>query len=991
MSSCDSSTHECAHCSVRGADPTCAVCGGPGKLSCGKCRAVSYCGPECQRAAWPAHKSECAAAATRAGGRSASAPGAPRDSSLKVRLRRDITSAVMLLGSRKALEQAAGACALDDIAGAVVASDDPAARSTFRAAMLSSGGIPALVRILGPRHSEEAQSATAYVLYVLSATADDNTALLDAGAVPRLIALLIKPPSDDVTQQVLATLSNFCGDHKTAVAIAIAEGGGAIPALTRLLAQQPHPRGAIRMLAARTLGRLVRTDVIATAIREAGAIPPLISLLSAPPGSGELEEALNALLNLAQDGASATAIVSASGAIPQLLSLLTSGSIHVQACAMDVLWRSCRNAEESANCADKIAAAIPIISKLLASPATGVQRNAAGLISALIMQCNSTEVATATAGGALPHLVALLRSPSIEVVQVVLGALLELNARDDLPDVSLAMVAAGAVPLLATLIDSPSYHIQMQAMRTLVGLDENDAVAGVVAKFVPRWVAQLMSTSTDSAVLGQALCMISLASEYASSQGACVIAEAGGVLPLCALITSPDEYLQSVAANALRKLLVRDEIAAVVAAAGAIPAFIALLKSASTATQVAAADALSELSRALEFGAVAIVEAGGATPLCDLLASSSAAVQSHAVRCLSNMIGILTLSEDIAAALCAAGAVPRLLNEIVHKSPWAHLACQAMSVIFTMSCLQRGRQAIVDAGAIPLLIPLLGSKDGDMPTYSVSALLNMSAHSAAALHAIAAAAADSHPAFGALLASTRVEIQVPAMRLLLALSECEECTAGLAAAGVIPRLVDLLRSQILPLRADATATLSNLSCDEASERLITSSGGIAPLCALLSSASVSVQEDAASTLRNLVKCASGAAAVAAADAIPQLVRMLRAHNVGVQVEAIGTLHHMSKHEGPALVAAGAIPAMVQMLRSPFLDAHLLAVATLSDLSANPDNSAAIASAEGVQLLTKLLTSASVHVREHAATTLRNMQAAASAPLESLKKHGDCAA
>jgi MYND finger len=40
----------------------CAVCGANSRSRCSRCHGEMYCGPQCQRAAWPAHKAACAAA-----------------------------------------------------------------------------------------------------------------------------------------------------------------------------------------------------------------------------------------------------------------------------------------------------------------------------------------------------------------------------------------------------------------------------------------------------------------------------------------------------------------------------------------------------------------------------------------------------------------------------------------------------------------------------------------------------------------------------------------------------------------------------------------------------------------------------------------------------------------------------------------------------------------------------------------------------------------
>ena len=64
-----------------GAPSLCATCGGPGSLKCGRCKAVSYCGPDCQRADWKregGHKGACVpVVAAGGGGRAASLAALP--------------------------------------------------------------------------------------------------------------------------------------------------------------------------------------------------------------------------------------------------------------------------------------------------------------------------------------------------------------------------------------------------------------------------------------------------------------------------------------------------------------------------------------------------------------------------------------------------------------------------------------------------------------------------------------------------------------------------------------------------------------------------------------------------------------------------------------------------------------------------------------------------------------------------------------------------
>ena len=214
---------------------------------------------------------------------------------------------------------------------------------------------------------------------------------------------------------------------------------------------------------------------------------------------------------------------------------------------------------------------------------------------------------TIAAAGAVPPLIALLASSSVEVQRAAAGALCNLagNSTNAGPtciimrrtfaccagEVETQIAASGAIAPLIALLASPSSEIQLAAAWALRNLAENGAPCNAChgGLFVlPRVVAHEHRVSS-----------------CAADQNKILIELAGAVPPLVSLLKSPSVALQRPAAEALNALassgvcahadassmLVRlvlsnnntlphaDTVKISIAAAGAVPPIIAMLSS----------------------------------------------------------------------------------------------------------------------------------------------------------------------------------------------------------------------------------------------------------------------------------------------------------------------------------------------------------------------------------------------------------------------------
>ncbi|KAG1668666.1 hypothetical protein FOA52_001274 [Chlamydomonas sp. UWO 241] len=185
-----------------------------------------------------------------------------------------------------------------------------------------------------------------------------------------------------------------------------------------------------------------------------------------------------------------------------------------------------------------------------------------------------------------------------------------------------------------------------------------------------------------------------------------------------------------------------------------------------------------------------------------------------------------------------------------------------------------------------------------------------------------------------------------------------ENQAAIAAAGAIPHLVQLLCSGPEAVKVQATGALTNLAINNADNQgLIADAGAIPGLVLLLGpDSSADVQETEAGALANLT---IGHAGQQAAMAIPHLVLLLGPDSsADVQEAAAGALANLANLAGhqDVIAAAGAIPRLVLLLQpgTP-ADAQVAAMRALITMAADlAENQAAIINAGAIPLVVELL-------------------------------------
>ena len=369
-----------------------------------------------------------------------------------------------------------------------------------------------------------------------------QSAVAAAGGIPLLVRGLVSRRGGCAGQTlgayILQLLAVFNPDIRRAIAAA---GGTEI--LTELLSS---PDAGVRERAAGVLAQMNEGDVDEKIVPES-VVRPMVAGLLSPTVTLGIQEQVVAFLHAKSSGGRANAatnrlLIAAAGAVPPLVSLLSSPSIWVQKYSANTLWNL--SVEEKNKGTVAVAGAIPPLIALLDSLDEGVQRGAAGALWNLsTSHKHGSDIA---ASGGIPALVALLRSTASpgHAQELAVQAIWSLSLVDGNLE---PIVVAGAIPHLVALLASPPHsEAASGALMSLSTCAEYKA-AIVCAGAIPHLLALLASSSTD----GQYRSALTLYSLSLDEDIKTKLVAAGAVPPLILLLDSPSVEVQQAAAGAL--------------------------------------------------------------------------------------------------------------------------------------------------------------------------------------------------------------------------------------------------------------------------------------------------------------------------------------------------------------------------------------------------------------------------------------------------------
>ena len=475
-----------------------------------------------------------------------------------------------------------------------------------RNSIVDAGGIEPLLSLLegsSSRAKENSVSAISKLAYKSKAI---QSAISKAGGIPLLANVLISSSTNvkDMMQQatlcsLAASAVSQLAEGNKEIAVAIADAGAVTPLVTMLASSSAE-------LQANAAGALAQLSHNSTenqaAVARTGAIAPLCTLVR--EGTPEVkEQSAAALWSLSHENNPNKATVAKLGGIEPLVTLLVGGGTpNSWEQAVGALASLCSKHVDNREVISKLLV-VRLNSRIAMVQTPG---GAVRLLSSVSKLCNTSvanQIAVAKAGG-VPAVIMWLAgtfdvgakgSVNAEAQCEAAQALLAMATGND-PLQGLIVRSNGIPPLIELVGTSSSLATQAAAVRSLwhlSGTSEN-GTAIATSGGIPPLCSMLSSQDVHAQELAAVVISRLLKSNPSTS---IIVAEVGGIVPLVSLLRTGSPLGQQQAVLAIAEVGLVPKNRPIIAEAGGIQCLGALLTSDVLGTPETAARALAYLAR----------------------------------------------------------------------------------------------------------------------------------------------------------------------------------------------------------------------------------------------------------------------------------------------------------------------------------------------------------------------------------------------------------
>ena len=474
------------------------------------------------------------------------------------------------------------------------------------------------------------------------------------------------------------------------------------------------------------------------------------------------------------------------------------------------------------------------------------------------------------------------------------------------------------------------------------------------------------------------------------------LSQSGAVFALAANLSTSSHALQEALLTLLAILCSHPECRDQCADANAMPGLVRLLASNKSNVQRVALALCQQLVGSRR-ACSALLDAGGASPLAAMLATSAASDVEVALAVLECIESLARAGVTQAqSALRNSGSVPHLIQFMSHEHPRVsqlagslvaelcpgdvHNAeqlyesgglvmlaeqlngrpddmraqLQALSALSQLSSNPHQAGAIVDNGCVPRILELLDHPSQELKSYAAITFGNLCSSGAIPRHQLEHPTTLPH--LVNILSSSNGLAKGPAAGAIASMSSQPHLRQTVFSMGGLPGLVSLLGGES-DTSYHAVQAIAQFAADEAFRTPLAETGGLGALTPLLGAQQPHVQQCALSAIANVSFVPAAVGQLASSGALGQLGQMLFSSaeaEARMVLTALTNVLAGAPSASDSLLQVGGHMALLTQLSSTAADTQTQAAMAIGHMAKHPPALQALLQADTVPLLAKLL-------------------------------------